>query len=474
MGWTQRVRRRFFTKGGIHPPTLKQTAAMKIFPGPVTEFVYIPLLQHVGEPCEPVVEPGQEVLMGQKIGDSDAYISAPVHSSVSGVVKEILRYPHPVDRGVMAVKIENNRLDSPAADLVTSPDPLELSPGEVRKRVREAGIVGLGGAAFPTHVKLDPPSGRPIELVILNGSECEPYLTGDYRLMLEKAEQIIKGGLIIRNTVGAKTVLVGIEHNSSEAIRAMREAGEQYDVDVVMLPCRYPTGAEKTLIRAVTGQEVPCGGLPLDVGVMVNNVGTCAQIYDSLTTGMPLIERVLTVAGDGVAGRANLRVRIGTRVGDTIDYCGGMVGRKGKVILGGPMMGVSQYTTDVPVIKSTTGIIVLKGERLFTDEASHFACIRCGRCVRRCPQHLMPYLMGAYADADLWDQLESCNIEDCVECGSCAYICPTKNPLVQLIKVGKGGLQRRKDKMESLSELNGKAGDENEDEDESEEELISG
>lgn len=462
--WLKRMSRRFFVKDGVHPPAQKQTETMKIFPGPRPEEVMIPLLQSVGEPCEPIVEPGQKVFLGQKIGDSEASISAPIHASVSGEVVEVLKFPHPEGRGLPAIKIKNDKLDTPCPDLEPAEDPLRLSPEEVRRRVREAGIVGLGGAAFPTHVKLGPPDDKPIDTVILNGSECEPYLSGDYRTMMEKPEAVILGGLVIKKTVGADRLIVGVEHNRAEAIDKMREAGKPYDVDVLQLPCRYPTGAEKTLIRNITGLEVPSGGLPMDVGIIVSNVGTARQIYESLSTGMPLVERVLTVAGDGVAGWANLSVKIGTKVKEVIDYCGGFVGEYGKVIIGGPMMGVAQYTYDIPVIKSTTGIIVLRGETLFRQEAPHFVCIRCGRCVRRCPMNLTPYLIGAYSDKGMWDELEPLNIGDCMECGACTYVCPTKNPLVQLIKVGKGGLSHRQERIKMLASGNG-AGAETDDED---------
>ncbi|MHB8895141.1 MAG: electron transport complex subunit RsxC [Candidatus Geothermincolia bacterium] len=469
MGWTQRVKRAFFVKGGVHPPARKQTTSMKVVPGPSPEFVVIPMRQHVGAPCEPNVEVGDKVLMGQKIGDSPEYISAPVHSSVSGVVEAISLFPHPSGREQAAVKIVSDGQSTTVDNIDPVADPMALSPDEVRRRVREAGIVGLGGAAFPTHVKLAPPADKPIDTVILNGSECEPYLSGDFRTMVERPEAVIKGGLIIGKTVGAGRVLVGIEHNRTEAIEAMRQAGEPFGVDVVVLPCRYPTGAEKTLIKNVTGKQVPSGGLPMDVGIIVNNVGTCAAIYDCLSTGLPLIDRVLTIAGDGVAGRANLRVKIGTPVADVINFVGGYAGEPGKVLIGGPMMGLAQHTTEIPVIKSTTGIVVLRGETLFTAEPEHFVCIRCGKCVRRCPMNLMPYLMGSYADAGMWERLEPLNIEDCVECGSCAYVCPTKNSLVQLIKVGKGGLDRRTAKMEALEarhaeEANDSADDKEEEE----------
>jgi electron transport complex protein RnfC len=471
MGWTQRMSRRFFVKGGVHPQARKQTSSMKIFPGPAAEFVVIPLEQSAGAPCEPIVEVGEHVLRGQKIGDSSEYVSSPVHSSISGEVADILKYPHPKGSGTRAIKIKSDKLDTPVEGLEPVVDPLELSPDQVRARVREAGIVGLGGAGFPTHVKLTPPADKPIDTVILNGSECEPYLSGDYRLMIEKPLDIIKGGLVIQKTVGAGKLIVGVEHNRTEAIDALREVGKPWDIEVVPLPCRYPTGAEKTLIKTITGTEVPCGGLPLDTGILVNNVGTAAQIFETLSTGMPMVDRVLTVDGDGVAGRANLRVKIGTRVRDVIEYCGGFVGDRGKVIIGGPMMGLAQYTIDIPVIKSTTGIVVLRGETFFKEEPPHFVCIRCGRCVRRCPMNLMPYLIGAYSDAGMWENLEPLNIEDCVECGSCAFICPTKNSLVQLIKVGKGGLAHRKKRMEDLAAANGAAnGEEEEEEDEEEEE----
>jgi len=439
---------------------------MKIFPGPAEESVVIPLEQSVGATCEPIVEVGERVLRGQKIGDSSEYVSAPIHSSVSGEVEAILKYPHPKGSGSRAIKVKSDKQDTPFEGLIAMDDPLTLSPEEIRARVREAGIVGLGGGAFPTHVKLNPPADEPVSTVILNGSECEPYLSGDYRLMIEKPLDIIKGGLIIQKAVGAEKLMVGVEHNRDDAIDALREAGKPWDIQVVPLPCRYPTGAEKTLIKTITGKEVPCGGLPLDVGMMVNNVGTAAQIHESLSTGMPMVDRVLTVDGDGVAGRANLRVKLGTRVRDVIEYCGGFVGERGKVIIGGPMMGLAQYTIDVPVIKSTTGIIVLRGETYFKNEPPHFTCIRCGRCVRRCPMNLIPYLMGAYSDAGMWEQLEPLKIEDCTECGSCAYICPTKNSLVQLIKVGKGGLAHRKSRMESLASANGAPGPEEDTEDE--------
>jgi electron transport complex protein RnfC len=446
----QNVRSWLLARGGVHPESHKETASMMIFPGPNPEQVVIPLVQHVGAPCVPTVEVHDQVLVGQKIGDSEEYISAPVHSSVSGEVTGIVNYPHPGGHDVLAIQILSDGRNTVSPDVRPKGDPLSMTPEQIRKVVREGGIVGLGGGVFPTHVKLSPSAGKPINTVIINGAECEPYLTGDHRLMIERSSDIIGGALIIKRAVGAAEIAIAIERNKPDAIQRMREAGADAGVEVVVLPSRYPMGAEKVLIYAVTGREVPSRGLPRDVGVEVNNVATASAISDLFTKGVPLIERVLTVSGDGVAGHANLRVKIGTLARDVIEFCGGMVGERGKLIMGGPMMGLAQYTTNVPVIKGTSAIIVLRHETLFRQEPSQFTCIRCGRCVRDCPMNLMPYAMGAYADAGMWDQLDDLNITDCIECGSCAYICPTKNPLVQLIKVGKEGVNRRKKKMEDL------------------------
>lgn len=450
MGWLQNHKRSLLVKGGVHPPANKAAASVKISSGPDPDTVVIPLEQHVGAPCEPLVEKGDKVLLGQKIGDSEAYISAPVHSSVSGEVVAVREHHHPSGREALSIEIRSDKQNRVAPGIEPVSDPLDMEPGEIRVLVREGGIVGLGGGVFPTHVKLNPPSDKPIETVIVNGAECEPYLTGDYRLMLERGPDIIRGARIIKKTVGAERVLIAIEHVNPGAIKAMREAGADDRIEVFSLPSRYPQGAEKTLVKTITGQEVPSGGLPMDVGAMVDNVGTCVAISDLFTTGMPLVERVVTVGGDGVAGRGNLKVKIGTLVREVIDYCGGLVGEPGKVILGGPMMGLAQYTTEVPVTKATSGILVFSKQNIFLEEPGRFVCIRCGRCVRRCPMNLMPYLLGAYSDAGMWDELEGVYVEGCVECGCCAYICPTKTPLVQLIKVGKEGYARRKRKMETL------------------------
>ncbi len=447
---TDNIKRALFTRGGVHPPANKLAASVKISDGPNPERVLIPLTQHVGSPCEPLVEKGEKVLVGQKIGDSEAYISAPVHASVSGEVASIAKFTHPSGRDALAVEIISDLEDTPAEGIAPAPDPLGMEPGDIRARVREGGIVGMGGAAFPTHVKLNPPSDKRIELLIVNGAECEPYLSADYRLMVERAQDVLHGARIISRAVGAERIVVAIEQTSPAAISAMRDAAGSGGEEVFTLPAVFPQGAEKTLIKTITGRDVPSGKLPMDVGALVDNVGTCAAVSELFLTGMPLVKRIVTVAGDGVTGRGNLRVKVGTLVRDVIDHCGGLEGGLGQVILGGPMTGLSQYTLDVPVTKATGGIVVLSKESIISEEPGHFTCIRCGRCVRHCPMNLMPYLLGSYSDAGMWEELESVYINDCVECGCCAYICPTKNPLVQLIKVGKEGYSRRKRKMETL------------------------
>ena len=456
MPWAQSMKSLLSLRRGVAPPANKNTASSSIEPGPGPEIVIIPLQQHIGPPCDPLVKAGERVLLGQKIGDSGAYVSAPVHASVSGEVTAVREHPHPTGQDVLSVFIKSDGKDEMSPEVRPPGDPMEMSPEQIRVRIREGGVVGLGGAAFPTHVKLSPPRDKPIELVIINGAECEPYLTADHRLMVERSADIIKGSLIIKRAVGAQKVIAAIEENKPDAIESMSEAGREYGIEVFELPSRYPQGAEKTLIDTVTGREVPRGGLPMEVGVIVDNVGTAAAIQDVFHRGVPLVERVVTVSGDGVARGANLRVKIGTTFADVIDFCGGFTGQRGKLIMGGPMMGLAQYTAEVPVIKATSGILALRGETLFKDEPAHFTCIRCGRCVRQCPMDLMPYILGSYSDAGMWTQLEDFYVDDCNECGCCAYICPTKNPLVQLIKVGKEGVARRRQKMESFEEATSK------------------
>jgi electron transport complex protein RnfC len=397
--------------------------------------VYIPLQQHIGAACQPLVKPGDVVKLGQKIGEPGGFVGAPVHASVSGIVKDIRQVPHPSVGSGLAVVIENDGKDEPD-DSITPGDISSMDADRIKELILEAGIVGMGGAAFPTHVKLSPPKEKPIDTVILNGAECEPYLTADHRLMLEAAEDVADGLKVIMKVLGVERAYIAIEDNKPDAVRIMTDTVKEVQgVDVTVLKTKYPQGAEKQLIYVVTGRQVPSGGLPMDVGVIVSNVGTSAAIARAIKTGMPLVERVVTVTGSGVAEPKNLMVRIGTSFMDVIQACGGFVEEPAKVISGGPMMGIGQYTLDVPVIKGTSGILVLTREEAKIPDVE--PCIRCAKCVDACPMGLMPLMISAYALKEDYDNSEKFHAMDCIECGCCSYSCPAKRPLVQSIRVAK-------------------------------------
>ncbi len=423
-------------RGGVHAPHRKkdtQNKAVEKMKAP--ELVSIPLQQHIGVACQPLVKPGDTVKMGQKIGEPRGFVGAPVHASVSGVVKAIREVPHPSMGKGLAVVIENDGKDEPD-DSIRPGDINSMDADRLKELILEAGIVGMGGAAFPTHVKLSPPNDKSIDTVILNGAECEPYLTADHRLMLEAPYDVVDGLKIIMKVLGVERGYIAIEDNKPDAVQAMADAVKSVQgVDIKTLKTKYPQGAEKQLIYAVTGRQVPSGGLPMDVGVIVNNVGTAAAIARAIKTGMPLIERIVTVAGDGVAEPKNLMVRIGTSFADVIEACGGLVGEPAKVISGGPMMGIGQYSLDVPVIKGTSGILVLTREQVEIPDAG--PCIRCAKCVDACPMNLMPLMISAYALKEDYDNSEKFHAMDCIECGCCSYTCPAKRPLTQSIRVAK-------------------------------------
>jgi electron transport complex protein RnfC len=429
---------------GIHPPEFKDATAQKpieIMPPP--EKVSIPLLQHFGNPAEPLVKKGEEVLLGQKIGEGKTLFSASVHSSVSGKVITIDHHSHPLGRSALSITVANDGQDKPATDLLGIEDPFSLPPEGIRQRVKEAGIVGLGGAAFPTAVKLMPPKDKPIDTVIINGCECEPMLTSDYRLMLEFAQDILHGADIIRLAVSAKRLMVGIEENKRQAFEIFQEKAKGKATEVVLLKTKYPQGAEKNLIAALLGKEVPRGGLPFDVGVVVQNVGTTKAIWDAINHGKPLYERALTVSGDGIGNPKNVLVRIGTPFQEVIDFCGGLKDGANLLVMGGPMMGVAQWSLDVPVIKGTSGLL---GWKLPSPEREH-TCIHCGRCVDHCPMGLVPTQLMKFVNFDRYEEAEDWGILDCVECGCCQYICPSKIPLVHWMRLGKNKIiEKRKKK----------------------------
>jgi electron transport complex protein RnfC len=424
--------------GGVHPPDKKELSKSSLLSETKPpKIVVIPLSQHIGAPCKALVSIGQEVKKGEIIGEAGGFVSAPVHSSVSGKVTAIGEFPNAMGRTVLSVVIENDLKDE-WTTLKDTPDYIGLSSDELRDKIKAAGIVGMGGAAFPTAVKLSPPKEKPIDTVMINGAECEPYLTADYRMMLEKPQEIVEGLKILMKILGVEKGYIGIENNKPDAVQKMKEAvSGETGLEVVALEVKYPQGAEKMLIKAIVGREVPPPpGLPMDVGVVVQNVGTAIAIYEAARFGKPLIERVVTVTGEGISEPKNLMVRIGTQISQLIEECGGFKGNVGKVISGGPMMGFAVYSLDVPVTKGTSGILVLPEEKIV--HADDFGpCIRCGRCIDACPMYLVPSMISVYSEKGFFEDAKDYGLFDCFECGTCAYVCPSKRPIVQLVRLAK-------------------------------------
>ena len=423
--------------GGVHPEYNKITEGREIETAELPKRVVIPLSQHTGAPCEALVKIGDNVKVGQKIGDAKSFISAPVHASISGKVVEIAKKPHPVAGESLAVVIESSGKVEYDDSIRKRENVNDLSRKEIIDIIREAGIVGLGGAAFPTHVKLSPPPEKKIDTLILNGAECEPYLTCDHRLMIEETEKIIIGLKLIMKALDVKKAYIGIENNKENAIAFMKDKAG--NIEVIPLKTKYPQGAEKMLIYSITKRKVPSGGLPLDVGVVVQNVGTAKAVYDAVYNGKPLIERCITVTG-AVKEPKNLLVKIGTLFSDLISQCSGYKGEAKKIISGGPMMGIAQYTDEIPIIKGTSGILVLDKEEDYEEKD----CIRCSKCVDVCPVNLMPTTIALYAKRDKIEEAKQYYALDCFECGCCAFICPSKIPLVQYIKYAKAQIMKKK------------------------------
>jgi electron transport complex protein RnfC len=431
---------------GIHPPEDKgSTAESHLESLPPPEKLYIPLHQHFGKSAEPLVKKGDEVFLGQKIGEAVSLFSASVHASVSGKVLSVDGHYHPLGTPVLTIVIANDGEDRIFPDLGGTEDPFSLDPGQIRQKVKEAGIVGLGGAAFPTAVKISPPKDKPIDTVIINGCECEPLLTADYRLMMEYPDDILNGAQIVKIATGADKIFVGIEDNKRKAFDLLKEKTVQTSIEVILVKTKYPQGAEKNLIYALLGREVPKGGLPFDVGVVVQNVGTAKAIWDAVKDGKPLYERALTVSGNGIKDPKNLIARIGTPFQDAIDFCGGLDDGVNTVVMGGPMMGHSQWSLDVPIVKGTSGILAWSAPK----PAVEFPCIRCGRCIEHCPMGLAPTQLMKYVKYDQLSNAEAWGILDCVECGSCQYSCPAKIRLVHWIRLGKNQVMSLKRKKSS-------------------------
>lgn len=424
-------------RGGIHPPYNKDLTNFKpIEKAALPKKVIIPMGMHIGAPCEPIVKVGDTVKKGQKIGEAKGFVSVPVHASISGKVTAVEPRPWPGGGLMMSVVIESDGKDE-VYEGITPPKPLsELSPDEIKNLIREAGITGMGGAGFPTQVKLSFPPEKNVDTIIVNAAECEPYITADHRLLLEGTEDVIFGLEAIMKATGIKQAFIGIEDNKQDAIEAVKKAiSGKEGIEVVELETKYPQGGEKQLIKAVTGREVPSGGLPMDAGVIVNNAGTCAAVANALKTGMPLIERIATITGSGVKEPKNLLIRIGTPLIDLIEQCGGFQGKPGKVLMGGPMMGLAQSLLDVPAIKGTNGILVLERDDVHLFEP--MPCIKCARCVDACPIQLLPTTIAKYAQKDMWSEAEQYHAMDCIECGCCSYVCPAHIPLTQHIRIAK-------------------------------------
>ncbi|MDO4754049.1 MAG: electron transport complex subunit RsxC [Bacillota bacterium] len=425
----------FRFKGGIHPPHSKSaTEKLPIEDFPTPDFVSIPLRQHIGAPTELVVAKGDEVKVGQLLAKGGGFVSANIHSSVSGKVKEI-KVTDTAYGLEKVVVIENDRLYTVSETVVPPADYKTLGTKEIVGLIQEAGLVGMGGAGFPTHVKLSVPPDKHVDTIILNGVECEPYITCDHRLMLESPEKIVQGLRIVMHALGVVNGIIGIEDNKPDAIAVMEEAVKGSNITVATLKAKYPQGAEKQLIFATTGREVPSGGLPADAGVVVVNVATSYAIAELFETGMPPVQRCCTITGKGVKNPKNLRFRIGVTLRDMIEYCGGYSGDIGKVILGGPMMGVAQFTDQVQAIKNTSAVLVLTPDQVAVDKNNN--CIKCGKCIEVCPIGLQPVQLSAHSMRNQFAEAEKYRALDCIECGSCSFICPAKRSLLPSIRVAK-------------------------------------
>lgn len=431
--------------GGVHPDGRKDdTAAKPILTAlPLPPKVYLPLGQQAGAEARPLVKVGDKVLKGQRVAISGASLSANMHAPTSGIVVGIddITAPHPSGLPTKAIIIESDGLDQ-WIKLEELADPRSLSPEELATKVEEAGIVGMGGAIFPAAVKLRQGRRYEIKTLLVNGGECEPYLTTDDRLMRERAEEIVEGALLVRYIIEAYRVVIGIEDNKPEAIAAMRKAAAPHGaVEVVVVPSRYPMGSAKQLIQAVTGLEVPAGGRSNDVGVLVHNVATVYAIQQALRFGKPLISRVLTVAGDCVGQPQNVEALIGTPLSHLVQACGGLRSNPARLLMGGPMMGQALPTLAVPLLKGCSGVLALTQKEVNAEMPS--PCIRCSRCVSACPMSLVPLEMAKFSRVDNFDAAQEYGLKDCILCGSCAYVCPSHIPLVQYFEYAKGELYAR-------------------------------
>jgi electron transport complex protein RnfC len=437
--------KRYSFKGGVHPASHTSndkalTSSKPVIKLKPPELVIIPLLQHTGSPAKPLVQPGETVVAGQKIGEATSFVSAHVHASISGIVKAVKNHPHLSGSDVLSVFIEND-YKGEMADFA-KPDVPALSPKDIVACIKEAGIVGMGGASFPAHVKYTPPPDKPIDTVILNGAECEPYLTTDHRLMTEHAAEVVKGLELIAKAVDAKDITIAIEDNKPDAIKALSEAAPA-QIKLFVMKTKYPQGAEKQIITSVTGREVPSCGLPYEVGVVVANASTAYAVYQAVYFGVPSYERVVTVTGC-VKEPANFLCPVGTPFSVLFEAAGGFTEQPAKVISGGPMMGIAVSSLDLTVTKGTSGLLALTEKQVKKQLESN--CIRCGRCVEVCPIGLKPLYINAYALKNDFETCEKYNAVDCIECGCCSYICPARRYLLPSIRLAKAEIIKSRKK----------------------------
>jgi electron transport complex protein RnfC len=430
-------------KHGVHPPENKEiTSGIASRRFPFTDEVVLPLTQHIGAPAEELVQAGDRVERGDVVAEAGGFVSSPIHATASGTVKSIELWPYPGGGMVPSIRIAVDPYSTQMQRPRVVPYWEEVKEEELSQVIFRAGIVGLGGAAFPSHVKLNPPEDQPVDVLLVNGCECEPYLTSDHRTMLERPEQVHLGTRIMLKALGIKRAVIGIEANKPDAIEIMRAtAPDDLDVTVQPLEVKYPQGAEKMLIKAVTGREVPSGAFPSAIGALVQNVATTSNVAIVFETGQPLIERIITVTGRGIRQPGNWMIPFGTKLRDVIQACGGLTDDAAEILFGGPMMGLSQSNLDVPILKATGGILVLAEDECKRQEI--LPCIRCGKCLEACPIFLNPQLLGDLASVERYEEMASeANLNDCMLCGCCSYVCPSNIPLSQLFAMSKIQLSR--------------------------------
>ncbi len=437
--WENQNMMKTFKIGGIHPAENKFSVNQKIQAAPLPKQAVIMLGQSLGAPSTAIVEKGTEVKVGTLVAKATGFVSANIHSPVSG---KVAKMDEVIDasgykRSAIVIDVEGDEWETAIDRSQKLNKDITATQEEILAKIAEAGIVGLGGATFPTHIKLSPPAGKTAEVLIINAVECEPYLTSDHQLMMEKPQETLVGIRILMKAIGVSQAIIGIEANKPDAIALMQQLVQnELGIEVCPLKVQYPQGGEKQLIDATIGRQVPSGALPIEVGAVVQNIGTAFAVYEAVQKNKPLIERIITITGKSVAKPSNLLARIGTPLAELIDLCGGLPEDTGKVIGGGPMMGKALVTLDVPMTKGSSGLLIMPS--LEAERKKMRNCIRCGKCVSACCMGLEPYLLMSVSEQNLWEMAEENHIMDCVECGSCSYTCPSARPLLDYIRLGKG------------------------------------